>query len=194
MIHCAPICARAHSAGCGVRASSIRTASASTQAACFSRTRATPRSAASARSIVRSSSTIFPRCSATLPCRRAAARFYSRPNIPARSSAPPTGSKFVPPSSLVPEDVARAAERLAPAPVTAIEQVGTGGNSRVFKVVTAAGPYALKIYPADDRRDRQGAEARALAFVARAKLGRTPRLLAADESAYASLLSWIDGT
>jgi hypothetical protein len=100
----------------------------------------------------------------------------------------------VPPSSLVPEDVARAAERLAPAPVTAIEQVGTGGNSRVFKVVTAAGPYALKIYPADDRRDRQGAEARALAFVARAKLGRTPRLLAADESAYASLLSWIDGT
>jgi hypothetical protein len=63
----------------------------------------------------------------------------------------------------------------------------------VFKVVSAGGPYALKIYPADDRRDRQGAEARALAFVARAGLGRTPRLLAADESAHASLLSWVEG-
>jgi Phosphotransferase enzyme family len=100
----------------------------------------------------------------------------------------------VPPSSPVPEDVARAAERLAPAPVTAIEQVGRGGNSRVFKIVGAGGPFALKIYPADDRRDRQGAEARALAFVARAGLGRSPRLLAADEGAHASLLSWVEGT
>lgn len=100
----------------------------------------------------------------------------------------------MPPSSPLPEDVARAAERLAPDPVTAIEHVGRGGNSRVFKIMTAAGPYALKVYPADDRRDRQGAEARALAFVARAGLGRTPRLVAADESAHASLLSWIEGT
>jgi hypothetical protein len=88
----------------------------------------------------------------------------------------------------------RAAERLAPAPLTAIEEAGKGGNSRVFKVVTAAGPCALKQYPADDQRDRQGAEARALAFVARAKLGRTPRLIAADQSARASLLSWVEGT
>ena len=100
----------------------------------------------------------------------------------------------MPPSSPVPEDVTRAAERLAPAPVAAIDQVGAGGNSRVFKIVTTAGPFALKIYPADDRRDRQGAEARALAFVARAKLGRTPRFVAADESAHASLLSWVAGT
>jgi hypothetical protein len=100
----------------------------------------------------------------------------------------------VPPSSPLPEGIVRAAERLASAPVTAIEQGGRGGNSRVFKIMTAAGPYALKIYPADDRRDRQGAEARALAFVARAELGQTPRLLAADESAHASLLSWVEGT
>jgi hypothetical protein len=72
--------------------------------------------------------------------------------------------------------------------------VGRGGNSRVFKIVCAGGPFALKIYPADDRRGRQGAEARALAFAARVQLGRTPRLLAADESAHASLLSWVEGT
>jgi phosphotransferase family enzyme len=100
----------------------------------------------------------------------------------------------VPPSSPVPDDVARAAERLAPAPLTAIEPVGGGGNSRVFKIVTVGGPYALKIYPADDGRDRQGAEARALAFVTRAALGRAPRLLATDGSARASLLSWVEGT
>jgi hypothetical protein len=90
--------------------------------------------------------------------------------------------------------VARAAARLAPAPVTAIEEAREGGNSRVFKILTAAGPYALKQYPADDQRDRQGAEARALEFVARAGLKRTPRLIAADQSTHASLLSWVDGT
>jgi hypothetical protein len=88
----------------------------------------------------------------------------------------------------------RAAEQLAPAPVTTIEEVGKGGNSRVFKIITAAGPYALKHYPADDQRDRQGAEARALAFIARAGLGRTPRLITADQTAHASLLSWVEGT
>jgi hypothetical protein len=99
----------------------------------------------------------------------------------------------VPPSSSVPEAVALAAARLAPAPVTAIEEVPKGGNSRMFEITTAAHTYALKKYPEDDRRDRQGAEARALAFFARAKLGRTPRLVAADHAAHVSLLSWIEG-
>jgi phosphotransferase family enzyme len=99
----------------------------------------------------------------------------------------------VPPSSSVPEAVARAAGRLAPAPVRRIEELRQGGNSRIFKITTAADAYALKQYPVDDRRDRQGAEARALAFFARAKLGRTPRLLAADRDAHVSLLSWIEG-
>ena len=99
----------------------------------------------------------------------------------------------MPLSSSIPEAVARAAERLAPAPVTTIEEVRKGGNSRVFKLTTAAGPYALKKYPPEDTRDRQGAEARALAFFARAKIERTPRLIAADADARASLLSWIDG-
>lgn len=100
----------------------------------------------------------------------------------------------MPPSSRIPEAVVRAAERLAPAPLTAIEEVRKGGNSRVFKIITAAGPYALKQYPADDQRDRQGAEARGLTFVARAGLGRTPRLIATDQSAHASLLSWVEGS
>jgi hypothetical protein len=99
----------------------------------------------------------------------------------------------VPSSSSVPDALVQAAERLAPARVTAIEEVPKGGNSRVFKVTTAAGTYALKKYPGDDRRGRQGAEARALAFFARAGIGRTPRLVAADAGARVSLLTWIEG-
>jgi hypothetical protein len=99
----------------------------------------------------------------------------------------------VPPFSHVPDAVVTAAERLAAAPVSAIEQIPKGGNSSVFKITTAAATYALKQYPADDRRDRQGAEARALAFLARAGIGRTPRLHAADPAARVSLLSWIEG-
>jgi Phosphotransferase enzyme family len=99
----------------------------------------------------------------------------------------------VPPSFSVPDAVVEAAEQLAPAPVTAIEEVRKGGNSRVFKIATAAGSYALKKYPEDDRRDRQGAEARALAFFARARFTRTPSLIAADHQARMSLLSWIEG-
>jgi hypothetical protein len=99
----------------------------------------------------------------------------------------------VPPSSRVPEQVAQAAERLAGAAVTAVEEVRKGGNSRVFKVTTAAGAFALKKYPPNDQRDRQGAEARALAFFARAGIARTPRLIAADHDARISLLSWLAG-
>ena len=43
----------------------------------------------------------------------------------------------MPPSSSIPEAVAQAAARLIPAPVTAIEEVRKGGNSRVFKITTA---------------------------------------------------------
>jgi Phosphotransferase enzyme family len=100
----------------------------------------------------------------------------------------------VPPSSSVPDAVVQAAERLAPARVTAIAELRKGGNSRVFKVATAAGAYALKKYPADDTRDRQGAEARALAFFARAGIEQTPCLVAADTAVRASLLSWVEGT
>jgi hypothetical protein len=99
----------------------------------------------------------------------------------------------VPPSSSVPEQVAQAAERLAGAAVTAVEEVRKGGNSRVFRVTTTAGAFALKKYPPTDQRDRQGAEARALAFFARAGIAQTPRLVAADYAARISLLSWLAG-
>jgi fructosamine-3-kinase len=100
----------------------------------------------------------------------------------------------VTPSSTVPEAVSQAVERLAPAPPTAIVEVRKGGNSRVFKVTTAAGDFALKKYPANDQRDRQGAEARALAFFARAGILAVPRLVAADHDGRMSLLSWFEGT
>jgi hypothetical protein len=100
----------------------------------------------------------------------------------------------VPPSSSVPDPVVQAAARLAGSPVSAIEEVRKGGNSRVFKVTTAAGEFALKKYPADDRRGRQGAEARALAFFARVGIERTPRLIAADYGSHVSLLSWLAGS
>jgi hypothetical protein len=99
----------------------------------------------------------------------------------------------VTPCSSIPDAVTAAAARLAPASVTSVAEVPKGGNSRVFKVTTAAGAFALKQYPAADRRDRQGAEARALAFLARAGIGRVPRLIAADEEARVSLLSWVEG-
>jgi Phosphotransferase enzyme family len=100
----------------------------------------------------------------------------------------------VTPSSTIPDPVVQVAERLAGAPIVAIEEVRKGGNSRIFKVTTPTGACALKKYPPDDNRDRQGAEARALSFFARAGIGRTPRLLAADHAARISLLSWLDGT
>jgi len=100
----------------------------------------------------------------------------------------------VTPSSSVPDPVAQAAARLAPAPVVAIEEVRKGGNSRVFKVTSAAGDFALKKYPAGGERDRQGAEARALEFFARTGIGQTPRLVGLDPDGRMSLITWIDGT
>jgi hypothetical protein len=90
--------------------------------------------------------------------------------------------------------IRQTAERLLRVPVRDVEPVRKGGNSRVCRVETSAGPFALKQYPPDDNRDRQGREARAFAFVARAQLGRTPRLVAVDPQARISLFSWIDGT
>jgi len=98
------------------------------------------------------------------------------------------------PSSGVPEAVIETAGRLAPAPVAAVEEVRKGGNSRVFRIRTAAGDFALKKYPPGDARDRQGAEARALQFFARAGIAGTPALVGLDTIARMSLLSWLEGS
>jgi hypothetical protein len=90
--------------------------------------------------------------------------------------------------------IREAAERLSGLPVRAVEPVRKGGNSRVWRVDTGAGAFALKQYPSDDRRDRQGREARAFAFLARASIGATPQLIAVDAAARTSLFSWIEGT
>jgi hypothetical protein len=97
-------------------------------------------------------------------------------------------------SSGVPDAVIETAGRLAPAPIAAVEEVRKGGNSRVFKIRTPAGDFALKKYPAGDRRDRQGAEARALQFFARVGIAGTPTLVGLDTVARMSLLSWLEGS
>lgn len=80
-------------------------------------------------------------------------------------------------------------------PVDAIRPVGGGRNSRVFHVRAGTADYALKQYPprADDPRDRQGTEAKALRLMERHGFERVPRFLAADEPHGFSLLSWLDG-
>jgi hypothetical protein len=87
------------------------------------------------------------------------------------------------------------AERLVGAPVFGAEPVGGGRNSRVYRVRSARGDFALKRYPGrdEDPRDRLGAECRALELMARHGIDGVPRLVAVDAGAGAVLLSWLDG-
>jgi hypothetical protein len=87
------------------------------------------------------------------------------------------------------------AARLAGAPVEAIDRVGGGRNSRVFKVETQNGSFALKQYPSpgEDRRDRLGVEAAALTWFEAQGFDVVPRLVAIDRDRNAALLTWIDG-
>lgn len=90
------------------------------------------------------------------------------------------------------EEIARA---LAGAPVLGLKQVGGGRNSRVFRLDSEAGVYALKQYPArqDDPRDRLGTEAAALRWMEERDLTMVPRLIATDRDNNFALLSWADG-
>lgn len=96
-------------------------------------------------------------------------------------------------SSVVPQAVIEAAERLSPHRVIAVEELRKGANNRIFRVLTPEGDFALKKYPQTDPRDRQGAEARALEFFARIGVKSTPELVATDPMAKISLLSWVHG-
>src|SRR5262245_14183 len=95
--------------------------------------------------------------------------------------------------SEIAQHIRDAAVRLSPAAVQAIEEIRKGGNSRVFRVKTASGDFALKKYPTADDRDRQGAGKRALEFFERVGLLSTPRLIASDSLERISLLSWVEG-
>jgi hypothetical protein len=85
---------------------------------------------------------------------------------------------------------------LAGAQVEAVEQVGGGRNSRVFRIDCDGRRFALKQYPSrdEDPRDRLATEVGALALMAQFKLTVVPRVVAIDASRGFALLSWIDGT
>jgi Phosphotransferase enzyme family len=88
------------------------------------------------------------------------------------------------------------AKSLAGAPIEAIEQVGGGRNSRVFRIDCNGRRFALKQYPSrdDDPRDRLATEVGALRLMAQFKLTVVPQVVAIDASRGFALLSWIDGS
>jgi Ser/Thr protein kinase RdoA (MazF antagonist) len=90
----------------------------------------------------------------------------------------------------LPQDVAG---RLCPEPVRAIAELRRGNNSRIFRVDTRRGSYALKRYPASDERNRLEAESRALAFFERQGIAGTPRLVALERETRFALLTWVEG-
>ncbi|MFI5022505.1 MAG: phosphotransferase [Alphaproteobacteria bacterium] len=85
------------------------------------------------------------------------------------------------------------ARRLSPTPVRRVAELRRGQNNRIFRVEAEGGDYALKRYPAEDKRDRMRAELAALAFFARRGIGRTPRLVALEPETRHVLLSWMEG-
>ena len=95
--------------------------------------------------------------------------------------------------SRVPQPVLEALRRLRLEPVESITELRTGHNNRIFHIATRGGCFALKRYSTTDPRDRQGAEARALALFERVGIPATPRLAACDTASRCSLLTWLDG-
>jgi len=95
----------------------------------------------------------------------------------------------------IPPQVRSVAERLAGAPVTAIAPAGSGANSRIFRVETRDGRFALKCYPdrAGDTRRRSDVEWQTLAFLRAHGIAATPRPLARDEEGRYLLMEWIAG-
>lgn len=89
---------------------------------------------------------------------------------------------------------AEIAGRLLGVRILRISPVSGGRNSRVSRVDTRHGVFALKQYPpASDGRDRLGSEANALQWMARHGIDIVPRVIAIDRSENCVLLSWIDG-
>lgn len=95
----------------------------------------------------------------------------------------------------VDDEAAEVARRLSGRAV-AVSRVPTRGrNSRVWRVESGEGAFALKQYPAqnDDRRDRLSAEVGALQLMERNGISAVPRVIAVDRPKGYALLSWIDG-
>ncbi len=83
--------------------------------------------------------------------------------------------------------------RLIGARVSCVERVGGGRNSRVWRLVAEGASYALKNYPADDSRDRLGAERTALRLMEAMGIDCVPRFIAADDAERFALISWLPG-
>jgi hypothetical protein len=97
------------------------------------------------------------------------------------------------PSSRVPDEVEDLARALSPHPVRSVGELRKGNNSRIFRVETTGGAYALKKYPASDDRNRLGAEVAALRFFERRGIGRTPRTVAVAADVRYGLFTWVEG-
>jgi hypothetical protein len=76
-----------------------------------------------------------------------------------------------------------------------ITRISGGGNSRVHRVDTDAGAFALKVYFRDGHggRHRRATEFAALSFLRRQGVLSVPEPLASDAALGASLFSYIDG-
>ena len=100
------------------------------------------------------------------------------------------------PSRVDPLLPAAALERLLGGPAAALDLLGGGGNSRVYRVARADGAaFALKAYfrHPDDPRDRLGAEMAALAFMRSQGLACVPQPLGCDPEAGLGLYEFIEG-
>ena len=97
------------------------------------------------------------------------------------------------PSSL--ERIRAGAAALCAESVTALVPVGGGGNSRVYRVETAAAMFALKAYPVPEpgRRDRLQTEFAGFTFVSERLPGSVPHPVAFDDDLRIALYSWVDG-
>lgn len=91
-------------------------------------------------------------------------------------------------------DLEQIAAKLLGAPVQNVMPAGGGGNSRIYRVESVRGTFALKQYPtiAQDMRDRLGTERKTLEFFARHHVKSVPQWI--DGSGSFGMMSWVEGT
>ena len=79
--------------------------------------------------------------------------------------------------------------------VDGLEPVGGGRNSRVFRVRSRRGDFALKQYPAreQDPRDRLGTEVTTLRIMEGQGFSDVPRVVGAEPARGFAAFTWIDG-
>lgn len=88
------------------------------------------------------------------------------------------------------------AHRILGAPVEVEHLLAGGRNSRIYRVLSLTGKYALKQYPSrqDDPRDRLATEVGALHLMERHRIDTVPRVVGMDRDRGYALLTWIEGT